>query len=68
MGKARMKKIGIKCKKCGDEIYSEYRHAFVWCNCHAVAVDGGNDYLKITGNEKDYETIEKEIPDVKETK
>jgi len=36
----------IRCKKCGDEIESEYRHDYVVCRCGACAVDGGHDYLR----------------------
>ena len=47
----------LKCKKCGDIIYSKSRHDFVLCQCESVAVDGGNDYFKISGNENDYEIL-----------
>lgn len=50
----------IKCKHCGDVIKSKHRHDFVWCSCGKVAVDGGNDYLKITGNQEDYEVLHQE--------
>ena len=40
----------IKCKKCGDIIESKTRHDFVSCKCGAVAVDGGDSYLRRTGN------------------
>ena len=35
-----------KCYKCGDTIYSSYRHDYVECSCKAIMVDGGNDYLR----------------------
>ena len=35
-----------KCLKCGDIIESTYRHDFKWCKCGALAVDGGQDYIK----------------------
>lgn len=38
----------IKCLLCNDIIESKYRHDFKWCKCGKVAIDGGNDYLKIT--------------------
>jgi hypothetical protein len=61
-----MKLIGIRCLKCGDIIYSRARHDFHYCSCGAIAIDGGFDYLKISGEdwvmEKDLE-----IPDVDET-
>lgn len=47
----------IRCKKCGDIIESKTRHDFRTCNCGAVAVDGGYDYLKRTGNYEDWEEL-----------
>jgi len=48
---------GIKCKKCGAQIYSRARHDFRWCPCEAVAIDGGVDYTKVTGNPEDFEMV-----------
>lgn len=45
----------IKCKKCGDIIESKSTNDYKRCSCGAVAIDGGKDYLKRIGNEKDYE-------------
>lgn len=47
----------VKCNKCGDVIVSKHRHDFVWCSCGAVAVDGGDGYLKRCGNLKDWEEL-----------
>lgn len=47
----------IRCKKCGDIIESKTRHDFKTCRCGAVAVDGGYDYLKRTGNYEDWEEL-----------
>ena len=38
-----------ECLKCGDVIESKYVHDFKWCKCGAIAVDGGRDYLKRSG-------------------
>lgn len=43
-----------KCRKCGDVIESKHRHDFVWCECKAIAVDGGQDYFKRCGNFEDF--------------
>lgn len=40
---------GIKCAKCGDEITSNHIHDFKWCSCESVAIDGGDEYVKVTG-------------------
>jgi len=43
----------IQCKKCGNIIGSKTVHQMVWCKCDSVAVDGGKEYLKRTGDDKD---------------
>ena len=47
----------VKCKKCGDIIQSKHRHDMVWCGCHSVAVDGGDDYCRVVGNTENWEFI-----------
>lgn len=47
----------LKCKKCGDIITSDERHDMNWCKCGAIAIDGGDDYCKITGNPEDMEVF-----------
>ena len=49
----------IKCKKCGDVIESNSTNDYKKCSCGAVAVDGGKDYLKRIGKEKDYIELSK---------
>lgn len=39
-------KNAVRCKLCGDEIESTYRHEYVTCSCGACAVDGGHSYLR----------------------
>jgi len=46
-----------RCKKCGDVITSNHVHDFVRCKCGAVAVDGGDDYLRRIGNPEDMEEL-----------
>lgn len=38
----------VQCLKCGEVIYSAHRHDFKYYKCSAVAVDGGNAYLKLS--------------------
>lgn len=53
-----MKVFGIKCKKCGDFIYSRAVHDFHYCSCKSCAIDGGQDqYFRITGNKEDWEIV-----------
>ena len=47
----------IRCKKCGDIIESTHRHDFKICKCGAVAVDGGQDYLRRSGDLDGYEEL-----------
>ena len=49
----------IKCKKCGDIIESTSTNDYKRCSCGAVAIDGGKDYLKRIGKEKDYIELSK---------
>jgi hypothetical protein len=46
----------IKCKTCGDIIYSATRHDFKKCKCGNCFVDGGNSYFR--AGAKDISTIE----------
>ena len=50
----------IKCRKCSDIIESKHRHDMVWCKCGAIAIDGGNDYCKITGSLDDVIFMDKD--------
>jgi len=46
-----MKKIianKIRCKRCNSEIESRSVHDYVSCECGAVAVDGGHEYIRRT--------------------
>ena len=39
-----------QCVKCGEVIVSTHRHDYRSCKCGALAVDGGRDYAKRTGD------------------
>lgn len=39
-----------RCKLCGDVAISKHVHDFKACKCGAIAVDGGHEYLKRSGN------------------
>lgn len=49
----------IRCNLCGNVIESKYRHDMVWCECGAVAVDGGHTYLRraFKNSPADYEEL-----------
>lgn len=45
----------IRCEHCGVTIESKNRHDMVWCKCGKVGIDGGTDYVKISGYTGDWE-------------
>ena len=49
---------GIRCTKCGDVIYSRYVHDMHSCKCDAVYVDGGKEYLKVSGTTWEHAKID----------
>lgn len=53
-----MKVEGIECLKCGDKVWSRHAHDFRWCKCGKVAIDGGRQYTKITGDSSDYKQVQ----------
>ena len=40
----------VSCLACGDFIVSKHRHDFVTCTCGAISVDGGQEYLRRSGD------------------
>ncbi len=42
------------CAKCLDVVQSMHRHDFKRCNCEAIAIDGGSDYIKCVGNPENF--------------
>ena len=57
MARPNIKRNALRCKKCGDVIESTHRHDFVRCQCGAIFVDGGHDYLRRGGNTEDMEEL-----------
>lgn len=52
----------VRCQKCGDAPYSANRHDFKSCQCGAISVDGGMDYLRRVGDIHGYDDLSIEIP------
>ncbi len=48
-----------KCKNCGEEIGVNTNSRLVFCQCGKLGVDGNEFYVRVLGNEKDFEIIEK---------
>ena len=46
----------IKCLKCGDTIYSRAGHDFRQCSCGECFIDGGFEYVRIGGDEKNWKS------------
>lgn len=57
---------GLSCKHCGDVIFSRARHDMRGCTCGKVCIDGGFDYIKVSGFPQDMEFVELKIPATKE--
>jgi len=49
-----------QCRKCKDIIESKHVHDFVTCKCGAISVDGGQDYIKRSGNPKDFMEVKED--------
>ncbi len=49
----RLTRNAAKCNKCGDTVESLDGHHFVRCSCKAIAVDGGLEYARFTGEIED---------------
>ena len=52
----------VKCKICGSYIRMDTGYTYISCACGATAVDGGQEYCRILGN--DWEIVD--MPVVKE--
>ena len=48
-----------KCTHCGDEIFWNTHKKLTHCNCKKISVDGCEDYVRVGGNEGDYNVITK---------
>ena len=55
--KTKIIKNCIRCKLCGDIIESTSTHDFKFCSCGKIAIDGGYNYLKRSGNPNDWEEL-----------
>lgn len=47
----------VKCRICGSYIRTNTGYDCIPCACGAVAVDGGDQYVRILGNKDDYEIV-----------
>lgn len=46
-----------RCKKCGVVVESKHRHDFASCECGAIFVDGGTDYIRRGGDPASIEEL-----------
>ena len=49
----RRYKLGIRCPKCGEKLFSWSRHDFQECSCGHCFIDGGFDYNRIGWEDND---------------
>jgi hypothetical protein len=47
----------MRCKKCDTIIESRHRHDWVSCQCGAIFIDGGKDYLRRGGDPEAMEDL-----------
>ena len=52
----------VECLKCGDKPFSMSVHHTATCKCGSISVDGGQDYLKRSGDLDNYKDISIEAP------
>ena len=50
-----MKRVKIKCKICGDVIWSKYYGNYVSCSCKSIAIDQDEFYCRTIGNRENIE-------------
>lgn len=48
--KPYLTQAAVQCIKCEEIIYSLHRHDMRWCSCKSIAIDGGRQYTKLTGD------------------
>lgn len=49
--------VKVRCRKCGDVIQSRHVHDMKWCECGAIAIDGGEHYMRLLGDKEDIEVL-----------
>jgi hypothetical protein len=42
---------GLQCPVCRDVVVSRWQHDLHGCSCGAIAIDGGQEYLRLLWNE-----------------
>ena len=47
----------VKCRVCGSYIRMNTGYTYIPCACEAIAVDGGDYYCRILGNQNDWEIV-----------
>lgn len=49
--------ITYKCKHCGQEINADTISRLIFCGCGKLGVDGNEYYVRVLGEEVDFEVI-----------
>lgn len=53
----KIRRNAAMCLKCKSVIESTHVHDYVSCYCGAIAVDGGREYLKRSGNPDNFKDM-----------
>lgn len=55
---------GVRCVRCGHVVVSRAGHDQRSCECGAVQVDGGRDYLRVVyyGEDSEHEFVRLDLP------
>ncbi|MFA6106569.1 MAG: hypothetical protein WC745_02735 [Patescibacteria group bacterium] len=55
----KIKQLFYKCKNCGDVISANTNSQLVYCQCGKLGVDGNEFYVRVIGDKKDFELVNK---------
>lgn len=47
----------LRCELCGYFIRSRNRHDYRSCDCGSCSIDGGSEYIRVSGESSNYELI-----------
>ena len=53
----KTKYIYYKCKKCNDKIFWNTHKKMIYCKCGAIVVDGCEYYVRLIGNQEDFQEV-----------
>lgn len=57
MTEKKITRNAARCRKCQDVIESRSVHHWIACDCGAIFVDGGREYLRRGGDPENFEDL-----------